>query len=323
MAYCHICETECVDITRHLFSCHTQPGATNPSTTAGAPNEIEPSEAEDEETFCYQCSREFQTAAALAAHLGDAQVHFRSTGNRANVPWGRSSYHATGLQVLRPRSSRPSENLDPNYEGNDASALPHDQSSVYTNSTHLSSEDSSDELASEDDESDDMPMETEYDVQAHTHTGAILGPPNPITGDVQTPHPAYAPGAYVFTSPSTVNPRGVHTYAPEGISMSHSRPQSELTLGMSNYYHRSGATRLDGETEDSSHASQTQGASAPRGHGIMCPICLEPAENVTSTLCGHIFCGSCIHSALSVREACPVCNRPTGRWTPHPIYPVF
>ncbi|CAE6424838.1 unnamed protein product [Rhizoctonia solani] len=233
MAYCHICETECVDITRHLFSCHTQPGATNPSTAAGVPNEIEPSEAEDEETFCYQCSREFQTAAALAAHLGDAQVHFRSTGNRANVPWGRSSYHATGLQVLRPRSSRPSENLDPNYEGNDASALPHDQSSVYTNSTHLSSEDSSDELASEDDESDDMPMETEYDVQAHTHTGAILGPPNPITGDVQTPHPAYTPGAYVFTSPSTVNPRGAHTYAPEGISqgqlVSMAKPRTHRT----------------------------------------------------------------------------------------------
>ncbi|CAE6516430.1 unnamed protein product [Rhizoctonia solani] len=85
--FCHTCETECNDITRHLFSYHTQPEAISPGMSAdagGLLNEFEPEEAEDEQTFCLQCSREFHTAAALAVHLSDTPVHNRMT-QRARV----------------------------------------------------------------------------------------------------------------------------------------------------------------------------------------------------------------------------------------------
>ncbi|KAL5631427.1 hypothetical protein ACGC1H_007074 [Rhizoctonia solani] len=364
MSYCHTCETQCADITRHLFSYHTQPGVTNPSMAASVSNEFELGDAEDEQTFCFQCSREFRTAAALTAHLGDAQVHFRRAENRAHVLLGTPGYpthNATGSHRLHPRSSRPHENLGHDYEGSDARSdssppralgrersrsrgpprneldreyAPQDgQGSLYdASSTYQSSEDSSEELTSESDENDDILMDTEYETQ--THLGAI--PVSPISrhaqypqtsglvvGDTQSLNPPYTPGAYTF-----IHPQGVNAYAQEGTSMSHSRPESELATGTSNYHHRSETTQRlavlqTGDSFNSSHAPQTHNVATPRGHGIMCPICLDPAENVTSTLCGHIFCASCIKLALSMREACPVCNRPTGRWSTHPIYPAF
>ncbi|KAH7339632.1 hypothetical protein B0J17DRAFT_656047 [Rhizoctonia solani] len=207
------------------------------------------------------------------------------------------------------------------------------------NSTHQSTETSSEEFDSESDEDDDMSMDAGYpDTQNHSsatsvpsasHHAQYSRPRGFVTEDAQSPNPPYAPDAHAFMSPqSTINPSGANAYAQEGMSMSHSYPKSELTPGTSYYCHRSGATHhLDvyhaGSSSSSSFPPQPHNAPTPRGRGIICPICLDPAQDVTSTLCGHIFCASCIKSALSMREACPVCNRAISQWSTHPIYPVF
>ncbi|KZT68399.1 hypothetical protein DAEQUDRAFT_757621 [Daedalea quercina L-15889] len=51
--------------------------------------------------------------------------------------------------------------------------------------------------------------------------------------------------------------------------------------------------------------------AAPSGILVHCPLCLEAPEEATTTRCGHVFCSSCINSALNVKNSCPVCRAPS------------
>ncbi|EGZ27351.1 hypothetical protein PHYSODRAFT_553932 [Phytophthora sojae] len=42
---------------------------------------------------------------------------------------------------------------------------------------------------------------------------------------------------------------------------------------------------------------------------LKCSICLDVIEDITSTTCGHIFCGGCIHQAIRASGKCPLCQR--------------
>ncbi|ETK75555.1 hypothetical protein, variant 4 [Phytophthora nicotianae CJ01A1] len=42
---------------------------------------------------------------------------------------------------------------------------------------------------------------------------------------------------------------------------------------------------------------------------LKCSICLDVLEDMTSTLCGHIFCAGCIHQAIRASGKCPLCQR--------------
>lgn len=46
--------------------------------------------------------------------------------------------------------------------------------------------------------------------------------------------------------------------------------------------------------------------------GWSCPICLESktaVPEIMSTTCGHIFCGTCIRSAVRIHKKCPTCRK--------------
>ncbi|PRP86023.1 SNF2 superfamily RAD5 protein [Planoprotostelium fungivorum] len=40
-----------------------------------------------------------------------------------------------------------------------------------------------------------------------------------------------------------------------------------------------------------------------------CAECVEPVDNAMVTLCGHIFCKSCLEPALQMSPSCPICRR--------------
>ncbi|RLN89861.1 hypothetical protein BBJ28_00006263 [Nothophytophthora sp. Chile5] len=55
-------------------------------------------------------------------------------------------------------------------------------------------------------------------------------------------------------------------------------------------------------------------------HRLKCSICLDVLENMTSTLCGHIFCATCIHQAIRVNGKCPLCQRRLHLKDTHRLY---
>lgn len=55
---------------------------------------------------------------------------------------------------------------------------------------------------------------------------------------------------------------------------------------------------------------------------INCVICMEVRKSsvIFSTVCGHIFCASCIKKEMSLRQKCPVCKSHLTEKEIHPIY---
>lgn len=53
---------------------------------------------------------------------------------------------------------------------------------------------------------------------------------------------------------------------------------------------------------------------------LTCAICLDSMKMESSTVCGHIFCQSCIRGAISAQKRCPTCRRKLAMKDVHRIY---
>ncbi|KAI0766236.1 hypothetical protein BC629DRAFT_1293117 [Irpex lacteus] len=75
---------------------------------------------------------------------------------------------------------------------------------------------------------------------------------------------------------------------------------------------RSARTESDdcpGKQPKHEHRQEMQSAaSSAAGVLVSCPLCLEAPTATSATRCGHIFCTSCIKTALSKKKMCPVCR---------------
>lgn len=336
MPHCAICNTECFEPARHLDVANHRP-----HTAEGTPsNEFAPDDSGS--AFCYQCSRDFATPAALSAHLSDALVH-----SRAYPSLYESSYSGGSYAFSRSPSPRAHRERALGYTSSPTSTSTHSSHSISNQGEHASYEGQEDrtrlydanhgssyELSSEEaisDDDGDISMDAssydnnhdnnhernpdsrnyrnDTDPTAHaerqrdyTHTTEAAPPSRP-----------YTYGEHSHVQPIAFEPDRSRIYA----STRATHHKNDSVPGM-----RTGTRRSYSETSSPPRRASTSNPR-PRPHPIVCPICLDPAAEATSTLCGHIFCASCIKAALRIREACPVCNRAVGQWTPHPIYPVF
>ncbi|KAM0893066.1 hypothetical protein ACQ4PT_025331 [Festuca glaucescens] len=48
---------------------------------------------------------------------------------------------------------------------------------------------------------------------------------------------------------------------------------------------------------------------APKEPIFTCPVCWNKLEEPATTICGHIFCTSCIKQAIQVQKKCPTCRK--------------
>ncbi|XP_048585055.1 E3 ubiquitin-protein ligase RNF4 isoform X2 [Nematostella vectensis] len=60
---------------------------------------------------------------------------------------------------------------------------------------------------------------------------------------------------------------------------------------------------------------------------ITCPICMDDDEAIkkrkrqlTSTVCGHVFCDKCIKNAVKIQKKCPTCRKDLTLRQLHPIF---
>lgn len=67
--------------------------------------------------------------------------------------------------------------------------------------------------------------------------------------------------------------------------------------------------------------SQDSDNGAP-SRSVVCPICFDSIfkKAASSTVCGHLFCYSCIKTEIQLRNKCPLCKRKLTRTQIHPIY---
>ena len=55
---------------------------------------------------------------------------------------------------------------------------------------------------------------------------------------------------------------------------------------------------------------------------INCAICMDAvgAKELASTVCGHVFCWSCIQESLKARKKCPTCRKGLRATQVHRLY---
>jgi len=49
---------------------------------------------------------------------------------------------------------------------------------------------------------------------------------------------------------------------------------------------------------------------------LLCPICVQPLNNPTTSPCGHNFCLGCLEKARKSSYRCPVCREHSSHWKP-------
>lgn len=82
-----------------------------------------------------------------------------------------------------------------------------------------------------------------------------------------------------------------------------------------------------GSQSSTRNPTEPSSKEPPAAVGIQCPICLDTLEQikaankkVTSTTCGHIFCGPCIKQAVVESKQCPSCRKSLDMRKIHPIF---
>jgi late competence protein required for DNA uptake (superfamily II DNA/RNA helicase) len=53
---------------------------------------------------------------------------------------------------------------------------------------------------------------------------------------------------------------------------------------------------------------------------LKCAICMDTMQEETSTICGHLFCQSCIQGAIKTQKKCPTCRKKLTMKNIHRIY---
>lgn len=58
----------------------------------------------------------------------------------------------------------------------------------------------------------------------------------------------------------------------------------------------------------------------PKEPAFICPICMDTLVEPSSTICGHIFCCSCIKASVKSQKKCPTCQRKLSMSNFHRVY---
>lgn len=63
-----------------------------------------------------------------------------------------------------------------------------------------------------------------------------------------------------------------------------------------------------------------EASGPPKEPTLTCPVCLGTLTEPSTTVCGHVFCRSCIETAISKQKKCPTCRKKLSKRNFHRIY---
>ncbi len=84
-----------------------------------------------------------------------------------------------------------------------------------------------------------------------------------------------------------------------------------------------GGSSASTKSPDKPNATENKTAAATVADltkDLKCAICLGPIENITATVCGHIFCEGCILPAIEIQRKCPICRTHLTKKSIHPLF---
>ncbi|OAX38468.1 hypothetical protein K503DRAFT_718149 [Rhizopogon vinicolor AM-OR11-026] len=134
----------------------------------------------------------------------------------------------------------------------------------------------------------------------------------PDADPASTPSSPLSERSIVFVSAESIPEYLIENHAYLVATSAPSRPSSAA----SSYIRLPSVASLDSmlpqEEPDLLEASLAGSPSTNGPSRLHCRICLQdPCDDLTATMCGHVFCNRCIIDAVMTRSACPVCNAPT------------
>ncbi|KAL5228475.1 hypothetical protein ABZP36_016740 [Zizania latifolia] len=74
------------------------------------------------------------------------------------------------------------------------------------------------------------------------------------------------------------------------------------------------------ETPENCRIPAPPAPEKPKEPEFSCPVCMNELVDATSTICGHIFCKSCIKASIQAQKKCPTCRRKLMMNSIHRIY---
>ncbi|KAI0070543.1 hypothetical protein K474DRAFT_768234 [Panus rudis PR-1116 ss-1] len=240
--------------------------------------------------FCNSCEIEFKTPAGLRVHIDMAAVHRDDSDDDDDEDHFRVDFNRHGWEDKLGHSMYPQEiasaTADENEEEDD----------------HWE-EDEQQESEGQDTSQPSLPEETYPQVLQRTESSSSLSSVFSISSSSTTSSISTPASEFVLTF---YNPRAIWHRSEENTLITIVNPEI-----------RSWDDIIKDDPFESEPVPEPEPepavlSSSPRTYG--CPLCLEePSADTSSLRCGHLFCTSCISTALRTKRVCPVCRARASR----------
>ncbi|KAN0085922.1 hypothetical protein V8E55_007056 [Tylopilus felleus] len=141
-------------------------------------------------------------------------------------------------------------------------------------------------------------------------------PPSPVSsvsaGSVSDLSTQSSPSSSSSNSVVFVSVEGIPEYIRDNravlVATSAGSPSSSSSLDMESLMAAGARASRVSSAEDARSGTGTRDVA----YRLHCRICLrDPCEDMTATICGHLFCKRCITQAVVAKSECPVCKSAT------------
>ncbi|KAF5746300.1 E3 ubiquitin-protein ligase RNF4 isoform X2 [Tripterygium wilfordii] len=102
---------------------------------------------------------------------------------------------------------------------------------------------------------------------------------------------------------------GQTTYAADTRLKRTTVPQNQTNFHCELYINYGTSSKSKGDNGINVAEPSLQPPPAPKEPTFSCPICFGPLVEEMSTKCGHIFCKTCIKTAIGKQAKCPTCRK--------------